>query len=221
MDSAPLLAQLDDLIRQVEPRIVQTDVLYGDHFDGSEAESRGMLTRLDAAIGRLAADGSVYRAQASNVMTRQEADDRKVAWLLGVVQALRADIDAGYVRTLEELIHADVFSDFLDMAAELQRSGYKDAAAVIAGSVLEGHLRKLAGRHGVATTKTNGAPAKADTLNADLAKAGAYNALVQKQVTAWLDLRNKAAHGRYGDYDQAQVAAFVSSVLDFAAKHPA
>lgn len=176
MDSAPLLAQLDDLIRQVEPRIVQTDVLYGDHFDGSEAESRGMLTRLDAAIGRLA---------------------------------------------LEELIHADVFSDFLDMAAELQRSGYKDAAAVIAGSVLEEHLRKLAGRHGVATTKTNGAPAKADTLNADLAKAGAYNALVQKQVTAWLDLRNKAAHGRYGDYDQAQVAAFVSSVLDFAAKHPA
>jgi hypothetical protein len=114
-----------------------------------------------------------------------------------------------------------VFSDSLEMAAELQHNGFKDAAAVIAGSTLEEHLRKLAAKHGVAVTKPNGTPVKADTLNAELIKAETYNALVQKQVTAWLDLRNKAAHGKYGEYDDAQVAALIRDVLDFAAKYSA
>jgi hypothetical protein len=57
---------------------------------------------------------------------------------------------------------------------------YKDAAAVIAGSTLEEHLRKLAQKNGVAIEKADGAPKKADALNADLAGAGAYNKLEQR-----------------------------------------
>jgi hypothetical protein len=134
--------------------------------------------------------------------------------MLGVLHAVRADFAAGYLSTFEELVHASVFADFLDMATELQENGYKDAAAVIAGSVLEEHLRKLAGKRAVATTRADGQPLKADTLNADLAKADEYNNLVQKQVTAWLDLRNKAAHGHYDEYDHKQVAALIRDVLD-------
>jgi hypothetical protein len=104
--------------------------------------------------------------------------------LAGVLRGLRADVGAGYTRTLEELVHADLFSDFLEMADELQRSGYKDAAAVIAGSTLEEHLRKLAEKNGVAIEQPDGAPKKADTLNADLAGAAAYKKLEQKSVTA-------------------------------------
>ena len=86
---------------------------------------------------------------------------------------------------------------------------------------LEEHLRKLAAKHGVAAEKSDGAPRKADTLNAELAKAGAYNKLEQKSVTAWLDLRNKAAHGAYDEYDHRQVASLIQSARDFMVRHPA
>jgi hypothetical protein len=140
--------------------------------------------------------------------------------LAGVLQALRADFDAGYLRSIEELIHANVFADFLEMADELQTKDFKDPAAVLAGSVLEEHLRKLAVASGV-TIEVNGKPKKADTINAELAKAEVYNKLEQKSVTAWLDLRNKAAHGMYGEYNADQVAAVIRDVRGFMVRHAA
>lgn len=107
------------------------------------------------------------------------------------------------------------------MAEELVSKQYKDPAAVIAGSVLEEHLRKLTQRMGLTVEKPDGTPMKADTLNADLCKAGTYNKLEQKSVTAWLDLRNKAAHGDYTAYDQAHVEALIRDVRAFMTRYPA
>jgi hypothetical protein len=106
------------------------------------------------------------------------------------------------------------------MADHLTRSGYKDAAAVIGGSTLESHLRELCVKHEVATDVA-GNPKKADVMNADLVKAGAYTKLDQKNVTAWLGLRNDAAHGKYGEYDKGQVALLLSGIRDFVGRTPA
>lgn len=40
-------------------------------------------------------------------------------------------------------------SEFLDMSQHLNEAGYKDAAAVIAGSTLESHLKELAVKNGI------------------------------------------------------------------------
>ena len=61
----------------------------------------------------------------------------------GILAALRTDYASGYMQTVEELIRADLFQDFLGMAEELVSKGYKDAAAVIAGGAPQEHLRKL------------------------------------------------------------------------------
>ncbi|MBK3645935.1 hypothetical protein JHN46_35460 [Streptomyces sp. MBT33] len=71
------------------------------------------------------------------------------------------------------------------------------------------------------TTAVAGRPKKADTMNADLKKAGVYDGLRQKQITAWMDLRNKAAHGNYGDYDNDEVRQFIDGVQAFMMKYPA
>jgi hypothetical protein len=70
---------------------------------------------------------------------------------MGILRGLRNDYEAGYMRTVEDLVRADLFTDFIEMAEELVGKGYEDAAAVITGSVLEEHLRKLATRHSIAT----------------------------------------------------------------------
>jgi hypothetical protein len=188
-------------------------------------EIRAISTRVSAAITRYSAAGSAYRQEAER--TDQEItrigmwEGVRLQGLVGVLSGLRADIASGYLSGVEELVHADVFSDFLEMAVELLRKEYKDPAAVVAGSVLEEHLRKLATKAGIPIEDERGAPVKSDRLNASLAAAGVYNKLEQKSITAWLDLRNQAAHGRYAEYDARQVRALIESVRDFLLRTPA
>ena len=53
------------------------------------------------------------------------------------------------------------------------------------------------------------------------AKAKVYEKLDQKNVTAWLDLRNKAAHGEYEKYGGPQVGLMIAGIRDFLTRHPA
>jgi hypothetical protein len=138
-----------------------------------------------------------------------------------LLNAIRDDVVGGYLASVAELIHADVFADFLEMADELSNKGFKDPAAVVAGSVLEEHLRKLAQRNDIEIEDAEGKPLKASRINADLARTEVYNKVQQQSVTAWLALRNSAAHGEYDAYDHKQAAALISSVRDFLIRHPA
>ena len=148
----------------------------------------------------------------------------RVKQAIEILSAAKEELAGGWFRKARGLVAAEIFTDFLDMAEHLLSEDYRDAAAVITGSVLEEHLRQLAGVHSVETTWTNRKgnvlPKKADTLNADLAKAGAYNNLDHKAITGWLDLRNKAAHGKYDEYTTEQVRLMHQGVLDFTTRVP-
>lgn len=52
-------------------------------------------------------------------------------------------------------------------------------------------------------------------LNQDLHKNDAYKLGDQKKITAWLDLRNEAAHGHYDSYTQSEVEIMLDGVHDF------
>jgi hypothetical protein len=227
LDTGVILAQLDDVLARCggskerpfpRSRPLPRNYMGSPLVDGNGVE---MSTSCIAAIERIA-PLSAHARTAQEIAARSKLDHyNTVRSLMGVLVALRKDVEAGYLQTLQELVHADLFADFLEMADELQRSGYKDAAAVIAGSTLEEHLRKLAAKNQLSTQKPDGSPKKADALNAELAGVPAYNKLVQKSVTAWLDLRNSAAHGKYGEYDHGQVAALIRDVRNFAGRYPA
>jgi hypothetical protein len=190
-----------------------------DAFDGhSDGAVKGWLISSLEAIRRFAPPGSEYLAEAA---ASDAYDARRMELLAGILQALRQDYEDGLLVNLTELVHADLFDDFLDMAEHLLKSSYKDAAAVLAGGVLEEQLRKLAGKFGVATTKPSGEPEKPDTLNANLVKKGAYDKNELKQVTAWQGLRNDAAHGNYDAYVKDQVTVMILGLRGFVVRHPA
>jgi len=142
---------------------------------------------------------------------------------LELLSKVKTDIDEGWLDDLKGLVSAELFSDFLDMAEHLLEGGYKDPAAVIIGSVLEENLRQLSLKNGLPIEQNDHKigrmkPLRAEALNTELAKHHIYNLLNQKSVTAWLDLRNKAAHGLYDEYDLTFVKNFLQFVRDFAAK---
>ena len=161
-------------------------------------------TVVAAALERLAPAGSPYRATIDGMLTHR----------VGALRALRRDYDAGYLVTIQGLVRAEVFVDFIEMAEHLLAQGYKDPAAVLVGSVLEEHLRALCATRNI-PVQSVGKLKKADTLNAELAACSAYNKLDQKNITAWLDLRNKAAHGHYAEYTAEQVATMLTGVQEF------
>lgn len=137
---------------------------------------------------------------------------------IAILQSIRSEISGGWMFTFKGLVAAELFADFLDMASHLLESGYKDSAAVMIGGVLEEHLRQLCLKHGLAVDEEKEGRVvakKSDRLNADMAKADVYSKLDQKQITAWLDLRNNAAHGKYTEYTEQQVKQLQSGVIEF------
>ena len=215
----PFEQQLGEVVSEYEDALERSR-----HDDASDVLTKVMVrdlqTRCLAAIQRASGRSSVYFENADSLGKTRDNEYNHLAAQIGVAKSLLSDIKNDYLRSAEELIHGEVFADFLEMADHLVESGFKDAAAVIAGSTLETHLRQMCVKHSIATV-VGTTLKKADTLNAELTKAGAYAKLDQKNVTAWLGLRNDAAHGNYNAYDKNQVRLFVSSVRDFITRHPA
>ena len=140
---------------------------------------------------------------------------------IAILEAIAEEIAGGWLSSIKSLISAELFADFLEMSKHLLESGYKDPAAVMTGSVLEEHLRQLCNKHSVQFEDEKDGKQiarKADRLNAELAKINAYSKLDQKLVTAWLDLRNNAAHGKYEAFPAEQVTQMLAGVTEFMAR---
>ena len=210
-------------IQQLEQVLDRYKKARGDRSEDvhgrSEAEQTEVYISLAAAIERLAPAGTYYYTSLQHVR-KGGISYRSIPDLVGIAEALKTEYESGYLHKIEELIHADLLSDFLDMGEYLLAEGYKDPAAVIIGGVLEEHLRKLCLKNSIAITINNRFK-KADMMNSDLSNNGIYNKLDQKNVTAWLDLRNKAAHGKYTEYTDEQVEFTLSAIRDFIARLPA
>ena len=213
VSTAAALAQIDEAVKQ-----------YKREFRAPAEVTYFNLLAISTIV-RIAGQGSVYAQQVQSLTSGNRAFVQfSSPALRGVLNALQFDVEHGYLTTVRELAHADVFADFLEMADYLCSEGYKDAAAVLAGGALESHLRQLCEKNSVDTdfaTPDGPKPKKAETMNADLAKSSVYFKLEQKNITAWLDLRNKAAHAKYEEYTVEQVALMLQGVRDFILTHPA
>ena len=126
-----------------------------------------------------------------------------------VFLAAREDFEGGYLNSIRNLVQAELAGGELDQARELSGSGYHAAAAVVAGVVLENALRSLCAKQGLPAGSM-------ERMNADLAKAGEYNVLVQKRVTSLAAVRNSAAHGKSGEYTSEDVKSMISEIERFA-----
>lgn len=218
MDLIALVKQLDVLLDSYKAMQLRSE--QNDLSDLPKPERQSLVTRAIAAVHRISGPSSTYSQEVDRILKQNPPLHVHTSPIMGILLALREDTANGYIRNLAEIVHADIFSDFLDMARHLLDNGYKDPAAVLAGSTLESQLKNLAIKNSI-PTENAGKAKKASQLNVDLARANVYNKLDEKNVTAWLDLRNKAAHGSYTEYNLDQVKLLVSSIQDFISRVPA
>jgi hypothetical protein len=219
MTQKEALSQIEALLGRCRDLVSRSQ--YGDDSGLPKQEITSINTLMSDCVNRFAPIGSQYRESVLEILKDYGVDSgSSVRRLAGVLDALRVSYASGYLTTVSELIHAEVFTDFIEMAEYLLSEGYKDPAAVMMGSVLEEHLRQLSQRNGV-DVNVGSRPKKADQLNSELAAQNVYSKLDQKSITGWLDLRNKAAHGKYDEYSKEQVVLQLQGVREFIARNPA
>lgn len=131
-------------------------------------------------------------------------------------------VDEGRLSTLIDGVRLETVTEVLEQAEVLSRSGALVAATVLAGGALETHLQHLCSRHGLSISGTPGISAY-DQAIAGARKAGneIYTLGDSKQVIAWGDRRNKAAHEplQFKD-DQRVVTLMIDGVRQFILRTP-
>jgi hypothetical protein len=178
---------------------------------------------LFAVVERLTIRNSIYYLNAERHFKSwvdfDDYESRRYALksLYGITKGLARDYKGGYIRKIEELIHAELFSDFLEMAEYLLDKGYKDSSAVLIGGVLEEHLRKLCLKNNI-TIEENDKPKRAQRLNQDLRSKNVFDKGDQKLITSLLDLRNNSAHANYDKYVDKDVGLMLHGVRNLISK---
>ena len=213
------IKQLDEIIQDFNT--IRSKATYDDLSGNTSPQEITMtLTKSKAAIVRITGNKSEYYKDVEVTVKRTDINEgNKLKHVIGSIIALRSDLLNDYLKTFSEIIQSEVFSDYLEMAEHLLKEGYKDPSAVLIGSTLEVHLRELCIANTIPTEITNSkgnlTPKKADLMNSDLAKLNVYSSGYQKQIIAWLGLRNSAAHGKYNEYTIEEVNLMLQGIRQF------
>lgn len=190
------------------------DLSCADLTDAVFADTRLLNTDFTGAVGLDTC--SHQRPSAIDKETIAHCDDFPVEFLRGCGLSER-EVKAAVMK----LVQKEVFSDLLDEAAYLLSQGYKDAAAVYVGIVLERHLRLLCDTNYIdlkATKKGKSFSKMANQLNQDLYNAKLINKVDWKSIDAWVGIRNQAAHGHLEEYNAEQVENMYKGVVEFLAR---
>jgi hypothetical protein len=162
--------------------------------------------------------------QQVDVLTKANGEKPKVQSALGVLEALRDDFEKGFLDDLAVKIEAELAADYMGQAENLLKEGQTGKfdhvpAAVLAGAVLEKGLRTLCGQQNIPTATPKGEAKTLNPLIDDLRKTGLYNELKAKQLRSWADIRNKAAHGQFDEFNRKDVEQMIQGVTNFLADY--
>ncbi len=152
--------------------------------------------------------------------------EEHMEWTISFLRAVKNDLESGFLDGLASQIEAEIAADYMGQAELLLGEGHTGKfhhvpAAVLSGAVLEKALRKLCETQlpPISVRTTNGDSKTLNPLIDELKKAGVFNELKAKQLRAWADIRNKAAHGDFDQFGRSDVEQMVKGVANFIADH--
>lgn len=191
----------------------------GSQFDKrpSDVDYRRFRTEAMNLVRRVCGEDSDHYQELKRLAEGESTSENSYYFkdCFGVLQAAQRDYEGGFLFDLRALVAAELLGDFIEQAEILIAEGYYVPAASLTGAVLEDALRKICIKNGINVPKRT----KIDSLNAELAKAGVYNKLVQKRITALADIRNNADHGHFNNFTRDDVEDMVKWVRKFTADY--
>jgi len=211
---AAILQRIDTLIQRADRLLVESYQSDATGWTFVPAQGyAGWRAQSLAAISAIVGGDHIYYKEFDREVDSSLND--RVEKGRGILGGLRDDIANGYLNSFRDIVTADVFAGFLEVAGYLHEHEYKDAAASITGAVLENGLRDVLAKHdGPVSGRGN-----LQSLSHQIFQKKLVSGLEFKNLQAWIALRDHADHGEFSEYDAGDVKRMIDGVTDFLSRH--
>jgi hypothetical protein len=141
---------------------------------------------------------------------------------ISLLKAVKEDFENGMLESIADQLECANLAEYMTQAEHLLGEGIPGKfdhipAAVLAGAVLEKTLRGLCQNCSppipVFDNKNN--PRRLNSLIDELKKSNVFNELMAKQLRAWSDIRNNAAHGDFDKFKRCDVDLMLAGINSF------
>ncbi len=142
--------------------------------------------------------------------------NNSVAAIGGVLAAIKAELDSGFIGSLRATLTGEVLTDFIKLARmTLEESGddAKNVAAVLAAAAFEDVLRKLADLKGIDHQEK-----LADVMTA-LKDVGVLQGAEVGIAQSYLSFRNRSLHARWNEVDRPAIESALAFTEQVILKH--
>jgi len=128
---------------------------------------------------------------------------------INILQAAKAEIEGGWLFTVEGQVSAEIFADFIALAKQALDDN-KDVAAVLACAALEDGLKRLAIKEKLDVDDKD----MSEVIKALKAK-GVIKGAQAPIVQSYVKLRNKAFHAEWNKIDKESVSSVIGFTEQF------
>lgn len=181
--------RLTDFIRLYEKPKTRKDIT----FENYKLEDACQGLRVTGPLGKVLADSSSARP----LLAQQVA----------IVEAIKRRFESSLFE-IKQTVQADLFDSELDSAQHLLKAGYTRAAGVIAGVVLEGHLKMVRDRHDLGKNLKTITP-----IIEKLKSEGVIDLPQYRQLQYLGDIRNLCSHKNSDEPTPDQVLELISGTI--------
>lgn len=129
--------------------------------------------------------------------------------MMGLFASTYIEWSKGTLGQIEYIVAAEAFDDFLDHSSNYHKANKKVEASILASSVLEDTIKKIA-------TKNN-LPVKGISLEPlieNLILVGVFNQVKGKRIKAYAGTRNKALHAEWEEFDIKDVGEMIKGIRE-------
>ena len=142
-------------------------------------------------------------------VTKYRILNLRVNTQLGILMGARSRLDS-HLDRIEGVLQADIFDNELEAADHLLKNGFIRSAGVIAGIVLEGHLRTVCKSHKITIPKKP----TISPLNQELKNNEIISISQWRHIQHLNDIRNECSHKREKEPSQKDVIRLLKDVKE-------
>ncbi|PBP77044.1 hypothetical protein [Pseudomonas syringae] len=189
-----------------------------DYWVKDVVEAQSWFSSAANAIHQVAPPGSFYMAELQRIVEHEHLKGgfpkASIEKLLGLLQSVQHEAQAGLLVKLEDQVVASAFDDFLDHATLYHKGGKLNEAAVLASAVLEDTIKRIARKNEIAVNGVS-----LDPLIDELTKRSVFTQVKAKRLKSYAAVRNHALHAEWEKLDLRDVGAQLSGLRELLDEH--
>lgn len=215
------MSAVDELITNIEALLSRFDAIeaswyYDRQMGGWFKDKEGyeaLMTELISLIHHIYGDVHPHYQRIIFFHNKHSLEGLRLSKgvLVGTIEILKK----GYLENLANRLAVEISKDFLSSARKLADAGEKDPAAVLACTVLEDALKRLAARHGFSDLQNKELSVVANELLARKVITKTTHA----SVIGFKSLRNAALHAQWNEVSIEAVRLLIAFLPTFMEQH--